>query len=128
MNMNVLILTDFSDVSMNTGRYAVDFLKNSPANFHLLNIRKFNFQSSAKEEWNAQLVSTLEKLQDTVNGLEVYTKNVEHIFHTQLSSDNLIMAVRIALVEKEIDLIFIGAVSRNTHSHPILGDHAYDVV
>lgn len=126
--MNVLILTDFSEVSKNAGFYAVDFLKNTGANFHLLNIREFNFQKSASDTWNTQLVSTLEKLQQSVQKLEAYTANEEHHFHTRLSSDNLIKAVRIALIEKKIDLIFIGAVSHSEHSHPILGDHAYDVV
>ena len=126
--MNVLILTDFSEVSKNASQYAVDFLKNSRVNFHLLNIGEFNFQPSAKKQWNTQLVSTLEKLQHSVKELEDYSNDPKHSFHTRLSSDKLIDSVRVTLSEKKIDLIFIGAVSNDEHAHPILGDHAYDVV
>ncbi|MCM8569297.1 universal stress protein [Gramella jeungdoensis] len=126
--MNVLILTDFSEVSDNAGRYAVDFLQKIPANFFILNIHDFNFSKSASRTLENELVSTLEKLQKSVRDLENYTKNPEHSFNTILSSDNLINAVRKALTEKKIDLIFIGAASQAVHHHPILGDHAYEVI
>ena len=58
----------------------------------------------------------------------MYSNNEKHSFNTILSSESLIKAVRKALIEKKIDLIFIGAVSHDKHEHPILGDHAYDVV
>ncbi|MCG9971906.1 universal stress protein [Christiangramia crocea] len=126
--MNVLILTDFSEVSDNAGRYAVDFLQNIAANFFLLNIHDFNFSKSASKSLENELVSTLEQLQNSVQDLENHTKNPEHNFNTILSSDNLINAVRKAQAEKKIDFIFIGAASQEVHQHPILGDHAYEVI
>ncbi|QYA25243.1 universal stress protein [Gramella sp. MT6] len=126
--MNVLILTDFSETSGNAGRYAVDFLQKTGANFYLLNIHNFNFNRSASENLESELVGTLSQLQDGVKTLKKYTRNKKHKFHTILSSENLIGAVRKALVDKKIDLIFIGAVSQDEHFHPILGDHAYDIV
>ncbi|CAL66395.1 universal stress protein [Christiangramia forsetii] len=126
--MNVLILTDFSDTSDNAGRYAVDFLQKTAANFYLLNIHNFNFDRSAHKLLDKELVGTLHNLELGVKILEYYTKNKQHKFNTILSSENLISAVRKAMLEKKIDLIFIGAVSQEEHAHPILGDHAYDVV
>ncbi len=126
--MNVLILTDFSETSENAGRYAVDFLQKTAANFYLLNIHNFNFNRSASEHLESELVNTLSELQEGVRTLEAYTRSKKHKFHTILSSENLIGAVRKALIEKKIDLIFIGAVSQDEHVHPILGDHAYDIV
>lgn len=125
--MNVLILTDFSEVSDNAGKYAVDFLRDKPANFFLLNIHDFNF-SNSPNNLETELVSTLEKLQKGLKLLQEYSQNARHKFNTILSSDNLINAVRKALDEKKIDLIFIGAASKEVHQHPILGDHAYEVV
>lgn len=126
--MNVLILTDFSETSDNAGRYAVDFLKTTDVNFYLLNIHSFNFNKSASDILENELIITLSALQKKAKELKKYAGNKRHKFHTILSSENLISAVRKALQEKKIDLIFIGAVSQNEHSHPILGDHAYEVV
>ena len=126
--MNVLILTDFSETSGNTGRYAADFLQKTAANFYLMNIHNFNFNRSERVRLGNELVSTLDQLQINAEKLSTYSKNKDHKFNTILSSENLISAVRKALEEKKIDLIFIGAASQNEHSHPILGDHAYDIV
>ena len=126
--MNVLILTDFSETSQNAGRYAVDFLQKTAANFYLLNIHNFNFNKSASDLLEKQLVTNLAHLQKGVKALEDYTANKQHKFNTILSSESLISAVRKAMADKKIDLIFIGAVSQDEHEHPILGDHAYDVV
>lgn len=126
--MNVLILTDFSEVSDNAAKYAVDFLQHIAANFFLLNIHDFNFNKEASTHLEGELVSTLERLQSDINELQNYTSNTSHSFHTILSSDNLINAIRKALEEKKIDLIFIGAASHPVHQHPILGDHAYEVI
>lgn len=126
--MNVLILTDFSGTSENAGKYATDFLQKTATNFYLLNIHNFNFKRSASELLENELVSTLGQLQLDAAKLEKYSGNKKHKFHTILSSENLISAVRKAMTEKKIDLIIIGAASQDDHSHPILGDHAYDVV
>lgn len=126
--MNALILTDFSETSENAGRYAVDFLQKTAANFYLLNIHNFNFTRSASDNLEIELVGTLSQLQSGIKMLEKYTRNKEHKFHTLFSSENLIEAVRKALTDNKIDLIFIGAVSQDDHVHPILGDHAYDIV
>jgi nucleotide-binding universal stress UspA family protein len=126
--MNVLILTDFSETSDNAGKYAVDFLQKTEANFFLLNIHNFNFNRTAIKLLENELVFTLKQLQNSLKTLQEYSKNSKHNFNTILSSENLISAVRKALEEKKIDLIFIGAVSHDEHIHPILGDHAYDVV
>lgn len=126
--MNVLILTDFSEVSENAGKYAVDFLRDFSVNFYLLNIQDFNFSGNATKILENQLLKTWEQLQVGISDLEDYTGNQDHSFSYILSSENLIDAVRKALVEKKIDLIFIGMASHEVHHHPILGDHAYEVI
>lgn len=126
--MNVLILTDFSEVSRNTGKYAADFFQKTAANFYLLNIHAFNFNRSEENNLGKKLVLTLDQLQKDAAHLSNYSGNPNHKFETILSSENLISAVRKVLLEKKIDLIFIGTASQNERSHPILGDHAYNVV
>ncbi|AVR44355.1 hypothetical protein C7S20_03270 [Christiangramia fulva] len=126
--MNVLLLTDFSKVSENAGKYAVDFLQDLSVNFYLLNIQDFNFKKTNSGKLENQLLHTWEKLQDGIASLEEYSRNENHHFSYVLSSENLITAVRKALDEKKIDLIFIGMASHEVHHHPILGDHAYEVI
>ncbi|MEO2063700.1 MAG: universal stress protein [Christiangramia sp.] len=126
--MNVLILTDFSEVSSNAARYAVDFLQDTEANFYFLNIQDFDFKRSSLKNLDRKLIEILHKLEQSAAELKAYSTSPRHHFNTILSSENLISAVRKALTEKKIDLIFIGAISHKVHHHPILGDHAYEVV
>lgn len=126
--MNVLILTDFSETSVNAGRYAVDFLQGTAINYYLLNIHNFNFNKAAIKTLDKELVGNLQKLEAERKILKNYSQSEQHQFNSILSSENLIGAVRKAIIDKNIDLIFIGAVSQEEHLHPILGDHAYDVV
>jgi len=126
--MNVLVLTDFSETSANAGKYAVDFLQEEEVNFHLLNIHSFNFDTTASKNLQEELIITLQALESSIATLRNYSANKRHKFDLILSSENLISVIRKTLHEKKIDLIIIGAVSHNNHAHPILGDHAYEVV
>lgn len=126
--MNVLILTDFSEVSKNASRYALDFLKDTPSTIFLLNIQdiKLNGASSEKLGEKMQLIS--EKMHTGMESLKTYNTNSKHKFHLSLSLDNLITAVRGCVDENKIDLIFIGAASQQERKHPLLGNHAYEII
>lgn len=126
--MNVLILTDFSEVSDNAGKYAVDFLKEKEANFFLLNIQEFDPGRPAMAKITAELALTNDNLEKAITSLKKHSTSSRHFFEPVYSSDNLINAVRKTLIEKQIDLMFIGAASQDVHKHAILGDHAYEVV
>lgn len=126
--MNVLILTDFSEASENAGRYALDFLKETPSTISLLNIQDIDFKQTAGEQLQRQMMSISGNLHTGIEKLQAYNSNPEHKFHISLSLDNLITAVRSCVTEKHIDLIFIGAASQAEHQHPLLGNHAYEVI
>lgn len=126
--MNVLILTDFSEVSENVGRYALDFLKETPSTISLLNIQDIDLKQTAGEKLQRQMMSISGNLHTGIEKLQAYNSNTEHKFHISLSLDNLITAVRACVAEKKIDLIFIGAASQAEHQHPLLGNHAYEVI
>lgn len=126
--MNVLILTDFSEVSENAGRYALDFLKETPSTISLLNIQDIDLKQAAGEKLQQQMMSISEHLHAGIEKMQAYNSNPGHKFHISLSLDNLITAVRSSVAEKEIDLIFIGAASQAEHQHPLLGNHAYEVI
>lgn len=125
--MNVLILTDFSEVSDNAGKYAVDFLREKEADLYLLNIHELKLRKKNNPKLG-EYKGIYAKLEKSINLLREYSKNPDHEFHPIFSSDNLINAIRMLLEKKKIELIFTGAVSNNVHHHPILGDHTYEVV
>ncbi len=126
--MNVLILTDFSEVSENASRYALDFLRETPSTISLLNIQDINFNMEPSEKLGKKMLMITKKMHDAIENLKSYSKNPEHKFHLNLSLDNLITAVRRCVEEKNIDLIFIGAASQKEHKHPLLGNHAYEII
>jgi nucleotide-binding universal stress UspA family protein len=126
--MNVLILTDFSEVSENAGRYALDFLRETPSTISLLNIQDINLNIESSEKLEKELLFISEKMHTAIENLKNYSSNPKHKFHLNLSLDNLITAVRACVVEKKIDLIFIGAASQRERRHPLLGNHAYEII
>ncbi|MDR5591920.1 universal stress protein [Christiangramia sp. SM2212] len=126
--MNVLLLTDFSNTSDNAMKYAIEFLQNSKVNFYLMNIHEFNFEKTKGKVLGEKVENTLQDLQSKIQELKVLSSNSQHRFKTMFSSENLINAVRRSLEEHKIELIFIGTLSQQDHSHPIFGDHAYELV
>jgi nucleotide-binding universal stress UspA family protein len=126
--MNVLILTDFSEVSDNAGRYALDFLKDSPSTIFLLNIQDINLNVESSEKLGKKMLMISEKMHTALAKLQSYNTNPKHKFHLNLSLDNLITAVRGCVEERKIDLIFIGAASQSERKHPLLGNHAYEII
>ncbi|HSM63746.1 MAG TPA: universal stress protein [Gillisia sp.] len=126
--MNVLILTDFSEVSENAGRYALDFLRKTPSTISLLNIQDINLNIESSEKLGKKMLVISKNMHSAIDNLKAYSTNPKHKFHLNLSLDNLITAVRGCVEEKKIDLIFIGAASKNEHKHPLLGNHAYEII
>lgn len=126
--MNVLILTDFSEVSENTSRYALDFLKETPSTISLLNIQDIDLNKESTEKLGERMLVISKNMHSAMEDLKAYSTNDQHKFHINLSLDNLITAVRRCVEEKKIDLIFIGAATQKDHKHPLLGNHAYEII
>ncbi len=126
--MNVLILSEFSEVSKNAASYALDFLHNQPSRIYLLNITRLNFDKTASDLLDEQLISISRNLKSEIKRLKSYNTQKGHTFHRCLSSEDLISATLNAVKEYEIDLIFLGAASDDFHEHPIFGIHAYQVL
>ncbi|MGA9326628.1 MAG: universal stress protein [Salegentibacter sp.] len=126
--MNVLILTDFSKVADNAGKYAVDFLRKVPANFYLLNIETFNFRGVAIEYLREKKGMAVDKLNKSLDHLREYSSNPEHNFQACFSEENLVNATRRFTAEKKIDLIVMGAAGRDSEHNAILGNHTYEII
>lgn len=126
--MNVLILTDFSKVAENAGKYAVDFLGKVPAKFYLLNIETFNFRGVAIEYLREKKGVAVERLNKSLEKLKDYTHNPEHCFQACFSEENLVNATRKFVSEKKIDLIVMGAAGKDSQHNAILGNHTYEII
>lgn len=126
--MNVLILTDFSEVAENAGNYALQFLKEVPVNFSLLNIGLFNSGGRVQAGVKERKHLALEKLETRVEELRKFTTNKDHNFASHYSENNLVDAIRRFVEEKRIDLIVMGAVRSSCSKNTMLGNHTYEVI
>lgn len=126
--MNVLILTDFSKVAENAGKYAVHFLGNVPANFYLLNIETFNFRGVPLDFINEKKCMAQDRLKSSLEYLQKETPNKAHKFQAHFSEDNLVSATRKFVEEKKIDLIVMGAAGKEYPQNAILGNHTYEII
>ena len=125
--MNVLVLTDLSEVAKNAGSYAVQFLSGIPVHFYLLNIRLFHPNEPESANQHTRQLA-LGKLNERVAELKQLTTNKEHKFSIIYSEDNLVGATRKIVDEKKIDLIVMGAANKGHSPNTIIGNHTYEVI
>jgi nucleotide-binding universal stress UspA family protein len=126
--MNVLILTDLSQVAKNAGTYAVQFLADVPAHFYLLNIKLFHPQHPPEITGNHTRDLALSQLQQRVLELQELSANKEHKFSVLYSENDLVGASRKFVIEKNIDLIVMGAANKLHSPNTIIGNHTYEVI
>ena len=126
--MNVLVLTDLSEVAKNAGSYAVQFLADIPAHFYLLNIKLFHPDQPEPDHANKTRDLALNKLQQRVAELREIATNKEHHFSVIYSENDLVGATRKFVEEKKIDLIVMGAANKLHSPNTIIGNHTYEVI
>lgn len=125
--MNVLILSDFSEVAINATHYALDLLQNEQATFTLLNIHVADKDASARAvELKRQAVQS--RLQERVQKLQERSKGRPHTITGHYSEDKLINAARDFIKEQEVDFIVMGAVGKKFRHSTILGNHTYEIM
>lgn len=124
--MNVLILTDFSAVSINAARYSLSLLREVPAKFHVLNIDTSDSSQDVLPDERESIFR--EKLQGRIESLRSLSQNKDHRFEALFSRDNLLTATRRYVEEKNIDLIVMGAVRRDFLEHTLIGNHTYEIM
>lgn len=123
--MNVLVLTDLSDVAKNAGSYAVQFLGDIPVNFYMLNIELFNPEPNLAME---KKQVALKKLHQRMEELQDISNNKDHKFMALYSESDLVSATRKYALEKKIDLIVMGAAHKGHSPFTIIGNHTYEVI
>ena len=126
--MNVLILSDFSKVAENAGKYAINFLGEATTNFYLLNIQTFSLRGCTDQCIGEKKMFALKKLNQSLDELKKSTPNSSHTFQAIFSDENLVNATRKYVIEKKVDLIVMGASGKDIQYNAILGNHTYDII
>ncbi len=126
--MNVLILTDFSQVATNAAKYGIHLFKDMPANFYLFNFDKFDPGEDVILNSTDNQTEAVENLYKHFKELQSYSTNEEHCFKAVFSEDNLVNATRKFVAEKRIDLIVMGAAGKDSIKNTILGNHTFEII
>ncbi len=125
--MNVLLLSDFSEVAINATHYAMDLLRAEPVSFTLLNIHVPDVEAS-EEEKERKRTATKARLQERVKKLSERSKDRPHSVKGYYSEDNLVNTTRDFLVKNHVDLLVMGAVGKDMRHATILGDHTFEII
>lgn len=125
--MNVLLLSDFSEVAINATHYAMDLLREEEVSFTLLNIYVPDSDAS-EEEKERRRTATKARLQERVDKLRERSLDRPHRINGHYSEDNLVKTTRDFLVKNKIDLLVMGAVGKDMRDSTILGDHTFEII
>jgi len=112
---NILILTDFSENSWNSLKYALALFQNKSCNFHLLHAMNnhneefngvgYNRQSLVVEKNTNNLKKEFKKLLDNISATHL---KGNHTFIPTIAEADIIEAARLHIAKKNIDLVVIG--------------------
>lgn len=125
--MNVLILSDFSEVAINATHYAMDLLQQEKVDFTLLNIYVPN-RDDSEEQREEKKAAILERLHVRVQKLTERSEGRDHRVKGHFSEDNLVKAARNYLQDHHVDLLVMGAVGEERRFSTILGDHTFEIM
>lgn len=125
--MNVLILSDFSEVAINATHYAMDLLQNEEVNFTLLNIYVPNREVS-EEAWVQKRKAIKAKMEERLKKLKTRSSFRMHNILSHYSEQPLVNATRIFMEKHNVDLLVMGSVGKNFRYSTILGNHTYEIM
>lgn len=133
---NILLPTDFSENSWNAIKYALEFYKNAPCNFYVLNVTLMPtyvggeipiFPSTNILETTILQQAKLE-LQKILKKIIKIDANSDHHFFTISKYDFFIDAVKTQVEEKQIDLIIMGTKGATGLGEVVVGTNTGDLI
>ena len=134
---NILLPTDFSKNSWNAIEYAINFYKDTPCNFYLLNVgRESNLVVNDSPYIpdkdvleNLILQPSKQKLKQFLKQIrEEFPKNKKHNFYTLVDYNFFIDSIRKHVKEKEIDLIIMGTKGASGFKEYMIGSNTGEVI
>jgi len=134
---NILLPTDFSEISWNAIKYAISFFKNDTCNFYLLHVNKLSNLVTGDTPYTPT-EETIEKLyikpskKQLREILKRITKellnNKNHKFYTLTDYNFIIDSIRKHVEEKKIDMIVMGTKGASGLKEYIVGSNTGDVI
>ncbi len=125
--MNVLLLSDFSEVAVNATHYAMDLLQDEEVKFTLLNIHH-PYPDVPEEEKEKKRKAIIAKMEERVQKLCGRSSTRMHSFIGHYSEESLVKATRVFMEVNHVDLLVMGAVGNEFRHSTILGDHTYEIM
>lgn len=125
--MNVLILSDFSEVGINATHYAMDLLQDERVDFTLANIFVPD-PNESPEDLEKRRSKTQSRLQERVEKLREHSVGRLHHVKGFYSEDKLVTAARKYVEGNNVELIVMGAVGKDFRHSTILGNHTYEII
>lgn len=124
MEMNILLLTDFSKDAKNAAIYALQLFKDYPATFHFLHITPVRVQRSH----DTCPPEIEQKFQELLQWAIQYKKNADHVLKKAYRVNYFIEAVRELGLEEDIDLIVMGTKGTVRNKECTIGPNTSDVM
>ncbi|WP_103069445.1 universal stress protein [Aquimarina sediminis] len=133
---NILLPTDFSDNSRNAMHYALDFFKNEPCTFYILNVQKASryttdelMSAPANTSIHQSVISDAKKKLNQI-ALELKDRCTEenYTFHTITDYDIFTDAIMQTVKSKNIDIIIMGTNGATGASEVIFGSNTLNVI
>ncbi len=133
---NILLLTDFSENSMNAIEYALQFFRKWDCKFFVLHVQKSSEYISddlmaadpGSAVYKAVLENSTNKLSQLIKNLQQNHKGVKYDFQPLLDYDDFIDAIEQAVTNNSIDLIVMGSNGATGAREVIFGSNTMQVI
>jgi nucleotide-binding universal stress UspA family protein len=133
---NILLLTDFSENSVNAMHYALKLFHNDFCNFYVLNVQKsLSYTSddlmasrSGASLYDVLISESKHKIQSIVNELKIKANDRLHTFKSIVDYDVFIDAINQIVSKKAINLVVMGTNGSSNLREAIMGSNALKVL
>lgn len=135
---NILLPTDFSEISWNAIKYALSFFNNETCNFYLLHVNRMSNIDVVDTPYLPTGLTTIENIyfKPSKRQLKLLLKrialevnyNINHKFYTLTDHNFIIESIRKHVKEKNIDMIVMGTKGATGLKEYIVGSNTGDVI
>ncbi len=131
----ILLLTDFSDNSLNAIEYATQLFKNEKCTFHIMHVHKIGgytssdlMYSNKDSVYDTFTKEPKNKLEALITSIQEKENNKNHIFEAHIDFDVFIDAIKQVIKAQEIDYVVMGTNGISGAREKLLGSNTKNVI